>query len=116
VKYIWSTQELLDGVRAEEGTGTKWHFFFFGEHSTGNVVDIDPQGIRLHVHQAHDEIIQVLQGKATMQIGDDLHEIKEGDLVCIPKGTPHCPRGQVTLLSIYAPEWDKDNPDRVFVE
>ena len=31
----------------------------------------------------------VLQGRARVSIGDEIHEVKPGDVVYIPAGTPH---------------------------
>lgn len=44
--------------------------------------------IPLHSHQI-DEVIAYLSGEADVQIGDDVHEVKGGDLVFIPAGKVH---------------------------
>ncbi len=45
-----------------------------------------------HAHLANDEAIFVLKGKATMHMGDDTFEVKEGDYVPLPKGEAYAHR------------------------
>jgi mannose-6-phosphate isomerase-like protein (cupin superfamily) len=45
-------------------------------------------GPELHRHD-YDEVIIVLEGHATCVAGDDGREVKAGDIVVIPAGTPH---------------------------
>ena len=44
--------------------------------------------IPLHVHRI-DEVIAYLSGEAEVRVGDDLYEVKGGDLVFIPAGRVH---------------------------
>jgi len=44
--------------------------------------------IPLHVHRI-DEVIAYLSGEAEVRVGDDVHEVKDGDLVFIPAGKVH---------------------------
>jgi len=43
----------------------------------------------LHVHVAEDEIVRILSGTFTFATEEDERELSAGDLVRIPKGTPH---------------------------
>jgi quercetin dioxygenase-like cupin family protein len=43
----------------------------------------------LHIHEREDEIFHLLEGEFTFRMGDDLHRKRPGDVVFIPKGTPH---------------------------
>jgi len=73
-------------------------------------------GIPLHIHKYHDEIIQLLEGEGEVVIGDEKRNFKKGDVFFVPKGVPHALRFGCVILSIYAPAFDTDNPDRVFLE
>jgi len=74
--------------------------------------------VKLHKHEAHTENIYVLDGFATMTLGDQEIEIQPGDFITIPKGTPHAvvvtSRGPLKVISIQAPEFI--GKDRILLE
>ncbi len=45
-------------------------------------------GMPMHTNRVEHEQY-VLRGSARVQIGDDVHEVKAGDVVYIPGGVPH---------------------------
>lgn len=45
-------------------------------------------GMPMHTNTVEHEQY-VLRGSARVQIGDDVHEVKAGDVVYIPQGVPH---------------------------
>jgi quercetin dioxygenase-like cupin family protein len=45
-------------------------------------------GMPMHTNAVEHEQY-VLRGSARVQIGDDIHDVKAGDVVYIPKGVPH---------------------------
>ena len=42
-----------------------------------------------HVHDRHDEWLQVLEGCVRAWVGEDEYELVAGDLLHLPKGVPH---------------------------
>ena len=42
-----------------------------------------------HMHPATNEIQYILEGTGTVWLGDKEVKVKPGDLIVIPKGTPH---------------------------
>ena len=51
---------------------------------------VPPGGRTLrHCHRMTEELYHVLSGRARMTLGDEQFEIRPGDTVCIPPGTPH---------------------------
>lgn len=73
--------------------------------------------VALHKHAHHTEIVQVLEGKGIMTLGDKTFEIKKGDLFIIPKEMPHSVRTTskkpLKALSIQAPKFE--GKDRIFL-
>ncbi len=72
-----------------------------------------------HMHLEHTESVLVLQGKALMVVGSSEFWIKKGDLVTIPKNTPHGVKQVkgmriLKVLSTQAPFFD--GTDRIFIE
>ena len=120
---FWSASEVLEKARkAEDGRDEKhninYTFLHHGEHCTLNAVQMadSVHGIPLHIHKDHDEIIQLLDGEGEVVIGDETKILTKGDVFFVPKGTPHALRFKCIILSIYAPAFDTDNPDRIFLE
>jgi mannose-6-phosphate isomerase-like protein (cupin superfamily) len=60
----------------------------------------------------------VLSGEADMRLGDQNIHIKPGDVIFIPKGTPHSAKVTSTvplrIISIQAPYFD--GSDRIMLE
>jgi quercetin dioxygenase-like cupin family protein len=120
---FWLAPEVLEKARkAEDGRDEKhninYTFLHRGEHCTLNAVQMadNIHGIPLHIHKDHDEIIQLLEGEGEVVIGDQKRILKRGDVFFVPKGTPHALRFGCIILSIYAPAFDTNNPDRIFLE
>ena len=44
-----------------------------------------------HAHEDEDELFQVIKGTLFIQFRDRTVEIREGELIVIPKGVKHCP-------------------------
>lgn len=74
-------------------------------------------GVRKHKHAAHSETVHVLKGKGSMELGDQMLDIRKGDVIFIPQGTPHSVEvkgGTMQVISIQAPEFD--GSDRIWLE
>ncbi len=56
-----------------------------------------------------DNFYYVLEGEGICLIGDEEHSIKKGDLIVIPKGTKYKNIGNIKLLAISTPKFDKEN-------
>jgi len=119
----WSASEVIEkAIKGEDGRDDKhninYTFLHHGDHCTLNAVQMadNINGIPLHIHRYHDEIIQLMEGEGEVIIGDEKRNLKKGDVFFVPKGIPHALRFGCIILSIYAPAFDTDNPDRVFLE
>lgn len=44
-----------------------------------------------HSHKEEDELFQVIKGTLYMQFRDKTEVVREGELIIVPKGVPHCP-------------------------
>ncbi|MEW6468814.1 MAG: cupin domain-containing protein [Bacteroidota bacterium] len=74
--------------------------------------------VKLHKHAEHTENVIILDGEGEMTLGDKKFMVKKGDMIFIPKGTPHSlvvtSPGAVKVLSIQSPYFD--GKDRIFIE
>jgi mannose-6-phosphate isomerase-like protein (cupin superfamily) len=55
----------------------------------GATISIQDGSPPKHLHESANEIQYILEGKGTIWLGDKEVAVKPGDLVIIPKGTPH---------------------------
>ncbi|HEX6947502.1 MAG TPA: cupin domain-containing protein [Acidimicrobiia bacterium] len=89
------------------------------ERSSTGVVDISPGGgLKPHIHETHDEIVTILEGSVEFRLGDDTFDATAGDVIPVPAGTVHAPVHSAEgclMISVFAPWFDPENPDRVFI-
>jgi mannose-6-phosphate isomerase-like protein (cupin superfamily) len=100
-----------------ESLRTTW--VHHGDHSSAAITSIGPGGIGPHIHHEHDEVVVVIEGEADFRLGEDVKTVTLGDLVTVPAGTVHAPINSsagCVLISVFAPRFDPDNPDRHFVD
>ena len=62
---------------------------------------------KLGLDQESDTAYYVLEGNGTFQIEDEKMEVKKGDLVFIPKNTKYKDDGDLTLLAISVPKFNR---------
>lgn len=74
--------------------------------------------VKLHKHIEHSEHVYVLEGEGNMQLGNETLKIKTGDMIFIPKNTPHkvvtTSSIPLKVLSIQSPSFD--GSDRILLE
>lgn len=74
--------------------------------------------VKLHKHAEHTEHVFVLDGEATMVMGDSTFTVKKGDIIFIPKGTPHrvttTSKKPLKVVSLQSPHFD--GKDRILLE
>ena len=74
--------------------------------------------VRLHYHAEHTEHLFVLEGKARMQIDEELIEISKGEYYTIPKGAKHAvwvlSESPLKVISVQCPQFFGN--DRHFIE
>ena len=69
-----------------------------------------------HIHRKMEEVYYVTKGKGQVFLGADKIDIKEGDVIPIPKNVWHylIPSGKFELLAITYPKYDSS--DMIFPE
>ena len=115
---IWGAAEVVKGDPIKPGEGFHWTWLARGEHCTVNLVQARPGPELFHLHKDHDEVVYVVEADADFRLDDTVRPVKAGDVLFIPKGVPHGPvKGRkLTVLSIYGPAFDIENPDREYVD
>jgi len=80
-KYFWFLNSLTT-IRVSAQTG---------ENQLSVVEQRAPRGYSplLHLHRTQDEIFHVLDGEFRIKVDDEEKRLKAGDILLIPKGTPH---------------------------
>lgn len=69
----------------------------------------------LHCHQLQDEMVYILQGTATLQLGEEEYEMKAGDCVGFPASAllAHCIRNQSDQPVVFLEIGDRTRGDCV---
>jgi quercetin dioxygenase-like cupin family protein len=95
-------------------------FVHHAERSSTAVVSFRAGGgVRPHIHRDHDEILVLIDGAAEIRVADDSQPRRAGDVVSVPAGTVHgltASADGCLVVSVFAPWFDPDHPDRHFVE
>jgi quercetin dioxygenase-like cupin family protein len=89
----------------------------FAESETCTVNFLAAKGeVKAHYHAKHEETVVVLRGSGTFRIGKDVHSVKTGDVMHIPRNNVHSftpTTDDVVVVSVFSPKFD--GTDRVFV-
>ena len=103
--------ESLEVDPSTRGDPIKRIFVIDGEHLTANVAIVRDTGNSLHTQKQHDEVLVIIEGGVEFQVGEEITEVKRGDLVFIPRDTLHGPivqEGQsFAALSVFGPQFDR---------
>ena len=75
-----------DALSAANAVGYRSRMFMSADGST---ISIQDGNVGKHMHPNANEIQYILEGTGTIWLGDKEVRVKPGDLVIIPKGTPH---------------------------
>jgi len=91
--------ETLPGVVARPGVIRK---VFGGKNSTMTLNELKPGTLpNLHSHP-HEQITYILQGEGESVLGDEVMNLKAGDLLLVPPNVPHSMKviGNETVLNL----------------
>lgn len=73
------------------------------------------RGTLLHRHRVTEELYHVTAGAGVMTLGGETFEVRAGDTVCIPPGTPHCIRNTgaapLRILCACTPAYSHDDTE-----
>ena len=75
-----------DALGLPSGTGLRSRMFV---NADGATVSVQDGNVPKHMHLNANEMQYILEGTGTIWLGDKEVQVKPGDLVIIPKGTPH---------------------------
>lgn len=64
---------------------------FGGGHVVGASIATHPIGVACgrHTHRGAVEMFFVLEGEGVVEVGGDMHEVRQGSLVLVPAGVEH---------------------------
>lgn len=90
----------------------------YSDSLSSSFIIVIPKEVKAHYHAFHTEQVVVISGEADMLLGEQKIHIKAGDVIFIPKGTPHSvvvtSAEPLKVISIQAPHFD--GSDRVLIE
>lgn len=78
-----------DGIEKPNPHGVSARVLHENEHVTAAQITLEPgEGLKLHATPV-DVFFFILEGRGTVQIGDEEREVGVDDLIDSPKGIPH---------------------------
>jgi quercetin dioxygenase-like cupin family protein len=114
VKFFQNLNEIVESLDADSSTKNdpiKRTFVVDGNYLTANVAIVEESGNALHTQKDHDELLVIIDGGVDFRVGDEVQNVRAGDLVFIPQNTLHGPilgEGQkFSSLSVFAPKFDR---------
>jgi mannose-6-phosphate isomerase-like protein (cupin superfamily) len=75
-----------DALGAASPTGFRSKMFVSAD---GMTISVQDGNVPKHMHPQTNEIQYILEGTGTVWLGDKEVKVKPGDMIVIPKGTPH---------------------------
>jgi quercetin dioxygenase-like cupin family protein len=83
----------------------------------GATVSVQSGDVFKHYHRDSDEVQYVIEGTGTFWLGDTQRTVRPGDLIVIPRGTPHAgsiaTSGRFRAIAIKTPPQAADDVHRV---
>ena len=74
---------------------THWDPHVVAHYNNNDVMVVKFQGaFPFHLHEDTDDFFLVLEGEMVMDINDQSHTVKTGELFVVPKGVTHRPRAE----------------------
>ncbi|WP_219836178.1 cupin domain-containing protein [Paenibacillus sp. R14(2021)] len=95
---IFQQNEEAEWIDLIHTPGERYRIRLKGEDTNGaySIIEVimdpkdePPYGPMLHIHQRTDELFRILEGKARFQVNGKEFDAGVGDIVFVPKGTPH---------------------------
>jgi mannose-6-phosphate isomerase-like protein (cupin superfamily) len=110
----YSVRRLSDVEGIECLCGTSVRLFTNKDNTCANVHVVHIKDSEKHYHNECTEFYYILEGRGTLEVGNDTVELQPGTCVQIDTGTPHRGRGDFRALIIGVPPLKED--DQVVVE
>ena|ERR1043165_4998695 len=108
----------LDTVKAPGAYDNIYSRLVASDSLSSSFVIYVKKEVKKHTHSEHTENVYILEGEGEMLLGGKTFNVKKGDMLFIPMGTPHALKvtssKPVKVLSIQSPKFD--GKDRIFIE
>ncbi len=110
--------QSADTIAIPNDTLKNFNKSLFGDSLASSFFIVIHKEVKLHKHQFHSEHVYVISGEGDMILGKEKRRIKTGDIIFIPKETPHALKvtsnEPVKILSVQSPYFD--GKDRIMLE
>ena len=81
----------IENVTQRKGQGSNVNHVVIGELMKGGwVITQGKKDPSPHFHPNEEQYMLILEGKIKMVLGDEMKILESGDLIHIPRNTPHC--------------------------
>lgn len=116
--FVKAQYQSLDTIKAPKEFENVFSKPIASDSLSSSFVIFIKKEVKKHKHVTHTENVYILDGEGEMTLGDKNFKIKKGDVIFIPKNTPHSLKVTsvlpVKVLSIQSPYFD--GKDRIIIE
>lgn len=115
---VSQNHQYLDTVRPPSDYDNIYSRHLYSDSLASSFLIFVKREVKLHKHVAHIEHVYILEGEGEMQVGLNRTNVKKGDIIFIPKNTPHSLKvtsvTPLKVLSVQSPFFD--GKDRVMLD
>lgn len=102
--------ETLASIATASAAATAVKALTIGEGVMAGVLRYGDHVPAMHRQPDHEELLVILEGEATFRVGDEVRDIRAGDIIFIPRnavhGTVAIKQRPLSLLSVITPRID----------
>lgn len=121
ISYFLSAQnnfQSLDTIKAPADYENIYSKPISSDSLSSSFIIFIKKEVKKHKHAFHTEHVYILEGEGEMVLGEKTIKVKKGDIIFIPKNTPHSLKVTsiipVKVLSIQSPYFD--GKDRILID
>lgn len=111
-------EERVGNVKLDPKVGIGLTELVKGENISFHVAVVKEE-IKPHYHKERDEVYYIVKGRGIMRVNEEKRDVKEGDVILIPKGSVHSLKNteKEALILVFAssPPFAPEK-DRYFLE
>jgi len=113
-------RDLISKVKVDRAAGVGLHEVYRGESASIHLAVLNPmRRLKSHYHRERDEVYIIISGRGVVRVADEVREVGVGDVVVIPKETPHgienIGKEKLVFLFMSTPPF-APKEDRTFIE
>lgn len=114
---VYDIDSLLNEHQLVKGQAFRSDVIAWDSTSSVHLTQVETV-VEMHHHAAHDENVWIVRGSGRLTLGDRKIKVKAGQMVHVPRGTPHAFHNMgsnpAVVISVFSPGFD--GKDRIYTD